>query len=637
MSDHLTIDEIESKLSIIVRKPQEGKTSICIDSILKDPSETIHLVLTMNTLSAGMQFFGRMERNIQPKRIVVFNSDKSSAGDCHHAKSVINILKLIKQKSNNIKVIVCCAHTKRFKESIHDLLDMLTDSKNNYKCSIHIDEAHKYIVENIQDVREFNNSAIITAITGYTATPDNIWKDKPDDPLFYRILIRDPEKELSIIKSPNYFGVKSCDLIDYNHIEHNTLIKNMAINSIIPESTLENSSKPFTSKHNWYEAGAPFSLGNEILLLSFIKYILPVLMLPSDVFSYNFIPGYCRKVTHYEIMELIHNVYPTANVIIYNGNGIQLFRRSEVNGKSSMISNDEKMKSYAEQISCPIKKKKEKDALNEPAYMNQQLIKDTSNYPTFITGFHCIGMSVTLINEIIGNFDHVICDHQHFKKDILYQLCRFMFKFEYWTPENRLKIKKTKFHSLTKEVIDICSNYESHVEKICAEYQGEKCTLREINGEEPSQHTERELKMIAIQSTQLVNTKQWKKFKVYDGNDDIIWSEAENFYKQYHHKGKGFTKKTKPTINASGFYEYSTDKGPVITRVATFDSIENEKWTNRFALNKHKYSYVRAFVGYERLDDPSEYTIFIKYVRLSDTDHNKVFLNTYGIEKKKKI
>jgi len=267
--------------------------------------------------------------------------------------------------------------------------------------------------------------------------------------------------------------------------------------------------------------------------------------------------------------------------------------------------------------------------------MNQQLIRETSNYPTFITGFHCIGMSVTLINEIIGNFDHVICDHQHFKKDILYQLCRFMFKFEYWTTENRLKIKKTKFHSLTKEVIDICCDYESHVQKICDEYQGEKCTLREINGEEPSQHTERELKMIAIQSTQLVNSKQWKKFKVYDGNDVIMWSEAENFYKQYHHKGKGFTKKTKPTINDSGFYEYSTDKGPVITLVTTFENIENEKWTNRLALKEDQYSYVRAFVGYERLNDPSEYTIFIKYVHLSDTDHNKVFLKTYDSNKKK--
>ena len=61
MSEYITNDEIESKFSLVVRKPQEGKTFICINSIANDNSKDIHIVLTMNTLSAGMQFFGRME------------------------------------------------------------------------------------------------------------------------------------------------------------------------------------------------------------------------------------------------------------------------------------------------------------------------------------------------------------------------------------------------------------------------------------------------------------------------------------------------------------------------------------------------------------------------------------------------
>ena len=82
MSDNISIYEIESKLSLVVRKPQEGKTTICINSITNDKSKNIHIVLTMNTLSAGMQFFGRMQNEVGSKKIIVFNSKKQTAGDC---------------------------------------------------------------------------------------------------------------------------------------------------------------------------------------------------------------------------------------------------------------------------------------------------------------------------------------------------------------------------------------------------------------------------------------------------------------------------------------------------------------------------------------------------------------------------
>ena len=70
MSEYITIDEVESKLSLVVRKPQEGKTFICISDITADKTRNIHIVLTMNTLSAGMQFFGRMEEIVGSKRLL---------------------------------------------------------------------------------------------------------------------------------------------------------------------------------------------------------------------------------------------------------------------------------------------------------------------------------------------------------------------------------------------------------------------------------------------------------------------------------------------------------------------------------------------------------------------------------------
>ena len=126
MSDNLTNFEIESKLSLVVRKPQEGKTTICITSIVNDKSKNIHIVLTMNTLAAGMQFFGRMQKDVGSKKIIVFNSKKQTAGDCHHAKNVDEVFDLL--DNNSIKVIVCCAHEKRFRESIPRLFRRASDS-----------------------------------------------------------------------------------------------------------------------------------------------------------------------------------------------------------------------------------------------------------------------------------------------------------------------------------------------------------------------------------------------------------------------------------------------------------------------------------------------------------------------------
>jgi hypothetical protein len=96
-------DQEENKLSIVIRKPQEGKTFICIEKIIADRTRNIHIVITMNTLSAGMQFFVRMQQRIKPDQIIVFNSNKETAGNCHHASDVGSIFILLR-KYPDIKV-----------------------------------------------------------------------------------------------------------------------------------------------------------------------------------------------------------------------------------------------------------------------------------------------------------------------------------------------------------------------------------------------------------------------------------------------------------------------------------------------------------------------------------------------------
>jgi len=80
MSDCYTFDqiemEIECKISLVIRKPQEGKSFICIYSIKNDFSPNIHLVLTMNTLDASSMLIGRIKEEIGERNIIILNSNR---------------------------------------------------------------------------------------------------------------------------------------------------------------------------------------------------------------------------------------------------------------------------------------------------------------------------------------------------------------------------------------------------------------------------------------------------------------------------------------------------------------------------------------------------------------------------------
>ena len=277
MADDDYINEVDSKLSLIVRKPQEGKTFICINNIIEDKSN-IHIVLTMNTLQSGIQFFGRMEEKVGYNNIIVFNSNKSTAGKCLYAKDVSDIYSHI-ENNPCVKVIVCCAHTKRFKDSIPKILKNYPHwFKRQFK--IHIDEAHKYIPENRDCVRLYNELYVVDSIIGYSATPDGIWTSSVSDTLFHKILIRDIEKELQLIRSPDYFGVKCCEFKVFNDIEnncHEKLIEKANISLDISDETFERSNMNEKNRRTWYKEDFPFSLGNELLLLSYISMLLPTM------------------------------------------------------------------------------------------------------------------------------------------------------------------------------------------------------------------------------------------------------------------------------------------------------------------------------------------------------------------------
>lgn len=648
MSDNMSInnileEECDSKLSLVIRKVQEGKTYICITNITTDRTKDIHIVITMNTLGSNMQFFGRMEETIGSNRIIVFNSKKKTAtinesNRCHHAKDVSSIFTLLR-KHPDIKVIVCCAHEKRIRESIPELFNlaeqMTATAFANRKFIIHIDEAHKYIPENEDHIRNFNYSPVVKSIIGYSGSPIKIWSARHEDPLFHKIHIVDVQGEFDIIRSPEYFSVNSCEHIIVEAEEGfdtAKIIEDANIQPEIPNFAWIESDMTEKNRPTWYGEKYHFDLGNEILFLSFLDYILGRMDIPQDSFSYNFVPAYTRKATHYQTVEIIHRKYPKANVIVMNGNGMTLFRLGQSRlhpGKfiSKRIINDKKIRETASL--------KEQKMLLEPAYMVQKLVESFADYPTFVTGQTCVGMSVTLINQHIGNFDNVVMAHQQFSADKLYQLCRFLFNYTNWNAENKSKIKKTKLYSLTKHVIDTCVKYEEEVEYMSSEFAGKTCSLREIQGLEPEEPSVAEQRKNDLASISLHNSSElWKKWKVYDGNDEEQWAKVHTFYTEK--MGHDIQARSKPklkdpkTDEDSLFYHCSTTGSVGIQMNATIKRMSTQSWWSTFQLLPNRFNYARIFVGYDSLEDPDEYTIYVKYAQLHEVEDTRDILSKWG-------
>jgi hypothetical protein len=543
----------------------------------------------MNTLSASKQFKGRLENAIGRERIIEFNSSPSGTNP---ARNMDEVLQHIERK--NIKAIICCAHETKIRLKIPRLLDYLSDPRKNYKIIIHVDEAHKYITENRADIRNYNDSPIVTRIIGYSASPMGIWNTDTNDAIFYKIHIRDIEKEFGLFRSKHYFGVKDCDVIYSEPLETDVIPLE------IPKKILKQSGGSKTDC--LYADKFPFTIGNEQSLLVHIKMTLPKMKICPNTFSYHYIPAYTRKITHYYACSLILDQFPNANVIVINGNGgIQLFRNTG-------------------QIVVNI----DKDIL-EPSERIERMIRGYSSCPTFVTGFHCVGMSVTLINETLGNFDSVILNHTQYNPDILYQLCRFLFNYASW--KNTSHIKKTRIYALSKEVIETCLQYEDIVDDIVDHHSGSEVTLRDIDGREPSEPTSKEKKKLAL--SQATVQLSWKRFKVYDQNDESQWNAVQTQYEDI--RGKSLTDKSRPK-KIGDYYHCSTTKNIDKHSISQIQQLQDHSWWSTFQLVNKQYRYVRIFVGYDCLDDPTQYTIYLKCVILEENEYNKNLLKEYGKE-----
>ena len=147
--------------------------------------------------------------------------------------------------------------------------------------------------------------------------------------------------------------------------------------------------------------------------------------------------------------------------------------------------------------------------------------------PVFVTGFHCVGMSVTFISKETGNFDNVIFSHNHFPSDVQYQLCRFLFNHNKWSEQERLTIKKTKLFigKGCSEMLQNCLEYESQVDLIDQDVgsstkdkwsgvQSIKKIPREKKFDPTRTHNHFYLK-VTVDDDEEDGQMLWRRFKIY--------------------------------------------------------------------------------------------------------------------------
>jgi hypothetical protein len=609
-------EDYEKHIYAIIRKPQEGKTFICLEEITQSPNH-LHLIITMNTIKSNAQFFERGKRKFGDN-ICVFNSKKdTSSEESIHEKDVLSVKKRVIE---GVDIVIMCAHKKRFDESMIDLINELTDSvKFTKQIKIHIDEAHEYFPPYRNKIIEINDLEIVERIHAYTATPFSMWSE--DHQLFNKIYVIDIQEQYNIVNNGKYFGVKDVELqIITKPINNGKEIPFHIYQETpfdIPNYLLDIPCKSgaLVSKSNteWYREGYTyFSLGKELEFMGFIDYTLNYLKQTKKIinnkFSYNFVPGYTRKITHYGICDKILEHFPEAIVIVINSDGTRMFML-DIESNSFEISDLD-------------------NSINEPSEQiyNEVYLK-YPNKPIFITGFICVSMSVTLINEKLGNFDNVIMSYPQFLNDtsVLYQLCRYLFNYTNWDNDNIANIKKTVIYSELAIYHQSCIEYEKQIDTI-DKMSGSLRTLDEVKGNIPVKiklvPKEKKNDQIAVYAKSEIKT-----FKVYpdsDNSPDIIWSKVYKFYEDF--RGKKISDKSKPKYS-DGVYKCSTTKKVQQYLCADLkSSIKNMKWDSNHALTKDTYKYARIYVAYESLDDPNEYNIYVKTMELEENSEVKAFL-----------
>ena len=230
-----------------------------------------------------------------------------------------------------------------------------------------------------------------------------------------------------------------------------------------------------------------------------------------------FIPGHLKRSSHLEIRDLAFEVNWQSVVIVLNGYLKKIFWQNKKNETMDGIDincNDEELSTVVYNI------------LQKRKFLKR---------PIIYTGFICIGMGQTLVNEELGNFTSGILGHPDLNNDEIYQLFgRITGRMRHW---KTFKPTTVYCPSITKyrcQVMEHCSkaisndhngevvSREDYLSPIDTMGEAGKATntyIRPISKPSKSRKDKEEEKLKAIQ------------YKVFDKQSDAIEYAKKEFNK----------------------------------------------------------------------------------------------------------
>jgi hypothetical protein len=87
--------------------------------------------------------------------------------------------------------------------------------------------------------------------------------------------------------------------------------------------------------------------------------------------------------------------------------------------------------------------------------------------------------------------------------------------------------------------------------------------------------------------------------------------------------------RSKPRF-VDNFWLCSTTSHVKKQSVRNIVNLQKQSWWSTFQLVEDQFVYARMFVGYDDINDPTEYTIFIKHVMLEDNQETKNIIKKYS-------
>jgi hypothetical protein len=378
--------EILTKFILCVLLTQMGKTFTTIGLINERSDQdaelgrSIHLIWTMNTLLNNAQFANRLhsiDRTYGNGSVVIFAS--KYVGPFKHVKNLRELQGLVLDNHTCPRVILMCSNDIRFEDGFDFINILNTNITNIQRAFAYYDELHKYINLNVkcrgkvekislrERIEQIDTMGIVHGIMAMTATPDLILQKTG---YWSRIQMF----SLDSFNDVNYAGVGDMEF--------------QTVDTFFPTP---------------YIRPGPFDFEmHDTHTLGFIRHVLDA---HPEILSNTarlFIPGHVRRLGHQAIRNEIFKRYPTATVVVLNG---------EEKTLEYFVDDDKKtipLVSPSEEVCNTIAR-----IVKEKRLVDRALV---------ITGYLCVGMGQTLIEQTLGPFTSAIFSHLSLTNDDIYQL-----------------------------------------------------------------------------------------------------------------------------------------------------------------------------------------------------------------------